>query len=576
MTIAMQGRWTVEVKSKSAAWPQRFRIDGSTNGFDGTYDHDAVPITVEGDQWGITVEHDPPGVTPWRESRFRLANWRMSGDDFIFDIETDDFGIAGGGDKDFNDLILTCTTNPSPIDFIIYGQVQAYYGSCTFNPCYPILYYIIDDPWQLRELLQYSPMRRIIKKLYPERVREFERIPPVPHPEPGPFIPMMIPSGLSEKPGFIVDRMAKFSASAGGQPAAPEEEAQGADINTFTLSAQSTAATTLLDRDDLVQLARFRDQFGVLKPCFLNPVSQTLMRFIEYDRTAAEKLGDPYTGEGNRHILGTTATDEFGNYIFRFTVDLAYVLEEFTDIAPGQYDELYPDLMIQLLNSLPDDLLYETAPYYNIPNIKRINLCMPYDERLDLPRTSCQGGRAIQELGNLSIITAGTTLEDDGTVTNIHAPGPIVDHAAWYGTVDLFACFLDTDPTVKHYVIRHRRFEGDDWTDWEFVEELYKHSKQQENGAWAYEKIGPDPVELRVNGPGIPKESVGAYLNIEDQFLNREWKNAKRDRKLQISTSLYQSKAGLVEFRIEGYDEDGEFVPGAEDTIRLFIDNKKI
>lgn len=571
MTIGMQGSWTVSVKSKSAAWPQRFRIVGSTNGVDGTYDETSGPITVVGPQWGITVEHNPPGPVSWRQSRYRLANSRTSGGQFLFDIETDDFGA--GGDEDFNDLILTCAMPLSSSEYVIYGQVKSYSGFCLFNPCFPPPYYVIDYPWQLRELLKYQPARRIIEKLYPERVKAFERILPLPQPDPPPFRPMMIPSGLSGEPGLNVMRPVTPVAAPDVKQRGKEvvaEEAEAAEAAALSLSADTTASSALLEQDDFLLLGRLYDRLK-LAPCRVKPVSQTILRFTEYDRTAAEKLGDPYTGDGDRHILGTTATDEFGNYVFRFSHDLVQLAEEVGDVAAGEdlLTELRPDVIIELMGSLPNGVLYETAPYYNVRNVRRINLCLPYSE-LDPPRTACQGGRAIQALGNLSIITIGTELHADGTVSNTTSTGPLVNHAAWYGTVDLFACFLDTNPKVKHYVIRYRRPSDSDWT---FVNEGYTHPKQQGNGTWKNEKIGPHTVELRVDGPGTDKVKVSAYLNIEDQINNYEWQNTKRDRKLQIHTVIYQPQAGAVEFRIEGYDASGEKVPGAEDTIKLYIDN---
>lgn len=572
MTIGMQGFWTVSVKSKSAAWPQRFRIEGSTNGVDGVYDETSTPISVTGPQWGITVEHNPPGPVNWRQSRHRLANSHTSGGQFLFDIETDDFG-AGGGDEDFNDLILTCAMTLSSSEYVVYGKVKSYSGFCLFNPCFPFPYYVIDYPWQLKELLKYPPTRRIIEKLYPERVKAFERIPPVPQPDPPPFRPMMIPSGLSEEPGLNMVRPMKPMAAMDMKRRSKKtatKEAEAAKTAIFSLSANTTAGNKLLERDDFLLLGRLSDRLK-LKPCIVKPVSQTILRFTEYDRTAAEKLGDPYTGEGDHHILGTTATDEFGNYVFRFSQDLAQLVEEIEDVAAGEslITEIRPDVIIELMESLPDGVLYETAPYYNISNVKRVNLCLPFSE-LDPPRTACQGGRAIQALGNLSIITSGTTLHSDGTVSNTNITGPIVDHAAWYHRVDLFACFLDTDPKVEHYVIRYRRH-GD--SEWNFVNEEYAHPKQQGDGTWKNEKIGPHSVALRVDGPGEDKVTVGAYLNIEDQISDSEWQNSKRDRKLQIHTAIYQAEAGAVEFRIEGYDASGEKVPGAEDTIKLYIDN---
>lgn len=574
MTIAMQGLWTVSVKSKSAAWPQRFRIQGATNGVDGVYDDTSPSILVTGSQWGLTIEHDPPGDDTWRQSRHRLAQMRVSGGQFMFDIETDDYGLSGG-DEDFNDLILTCAMPMTASEYVVYGKVRSYSGVCLFNPCFPHSYYVIDNPRQLEELLKYKPLRRILEKLYPDRVKASDQVPPFPQPDPPLFKPMMIPSGLSEEVGLTVTRSAKALSAEqlkrSKNPAAKMAEA--AQAATYALTANTTAANGLLTKEDYLLLGRMADRLQ-LKPCSVQPVSQTIMRFSEYDRTAAEKLGGPYTGEGNRYTLGTTATDELGNYVFRFTQDLFQVVEEVEDVAVGEdlTTQVRPDIIIELMETLPDTILYQTAPYYNIPNIKNINLCLPSSE-LDPPRTTCQGGRAIQALGNLSIITTGTELHTDGTISNTNPTGPIVDHAAWYHKVDLFACFLDTDPKVAYYTLRYRYQDSTDWADSDFVIEKYSHPRQQADGTWKHEKVGPLPVALRVNGPAEPMVSGYAYLNIEDQVTASEWQNTKRDRKLQIHTSAYQAEAGAVEFKIEGYDNAGEKVPNAEDTVKLFIDN---
>lgn len=568
MTISMQGSWTVTVAGTSAAWPQRYRIAGSSNGADGTYSSTSGPLFVTGSQWGITVEHNPTGPISWRQSRHRLANFRITGGQFLFDIQSDD---SGGGDEDFNDFVLTCAMTLSDSEYVVYGNVKTYSGFCLFNPCFPLPYYVIDRPWQLKELLRYPDARRIIEKLYPERIKEFERVPPRPEPDPTPFLPLMIPSGLRAETGLNVTRVTGQvtapPAAKGSKKAAGEERVETA---VFSLAAQTTLNNTLLTRNELLLLGRLRDRFRI-KPCVVEPVSQTILRFIEYDRTAAEKLGDPYTGEGHRHTLGTTATDEFGNYIFRFSQTISELVDETSDVAAGEdlTEEIRPDLIVQIMSALPDGVLYETAPYYNIPNVRRINLCLP-EADLGGPRTSCQGGRAIQALGNLAIVATGTTLHADGTVSNTVSTGPIVNHAAWYGTVDLYACFLDTEPDVTHYVLRYRRA-GE--TEWNFINQEYTHPQKQSDGTWKNEKIGPHPVSLRVDGPAQPKVTVGAYLNIEDQLAFQDWLNWNRDRKLQIATSLYQPAAGAVEFRIEGYDASGEPVPAAQDTVKLYIDN---
>lgn len=92
MTIGMQGSWTVSVKSENASWDQRFIINGSTNGVDGNYNETSPPLFVTGTQWGITIEHNPTGPVGWRQSRHRMDHFKISGGQFLFDIESDDSG----------------------------------------------------------------------------------------------------------------------------------------------------------------------------------------------------------------------------------------------------------------------------------------------------------------------------------------------------------------------------------------------------------------------------------------------------------------------------------------------------
>ena len=153
MTIGMQGSWTVSVKSKSATWAQRFRIEGSTNGVDGVYTGATTtpPVFVTGDQWGVTVEHNPTGPVSWTPSRHRLADFNVAGGLFSFEIETDD---GGGTDADFNDLVLTCSMPLADSEYVVYGNVKTYTGFCLLNPCFPKWYYVIDNLAQLEALLR--------------------------------------------------------------------------------------------------------------------------------------------------------------------------------------------------------------------------------------------------------------------------------------------------------------------------------------------------------------------------------------------------------------------------------------
>jgi hypothetical protein len=557
MTISMQGSWTVSVKSESAGWSQRFRIAGSSNGVDGTYggDPSTSPVFVTGTQWGVTVEHNPPGPESWSPSRHRLDNFRISGGQFLFDIKTDDTA----GDEDFNDLILTCSMPLSSSEYVVYGNVKSYKGLCLLNPCYPH-YYVVDTPLQLHRLLEYEPTRKLLEKLYPERVKALIRR-PFPEPDPAPFRPMMIPTGQMDEPGLAVSKVLEQESS---------RRTKSAELTRTSYSVVANRAMSIDPeyKDSLLMIAKIKDSLKLV-PCDVTPVSETLLRFIEYDRTEAEKLGDPYTGEGNRSILGMTATDELGNYIFRFSQSVTELVDEVSDIAAGEdlATHIRPDLLIQVMESLPDGIAYESAPYYNIPNVKRINLCFP---RIQEPPTACQGGRAIQAIGNIFIVPhPGTTLHSDGTISNTSSTGPIVDHAAWHGTLDLYACFLDSSPKVKYYIIKYKR-QGE--TDWHYVEQEYKHLKKQPDGTWLNTRVGPDEVELRINSASDPKVMVGAYENIEE---NLEWIYTHRNRKMQLISSIYQPVAGSVEFMIEGYANDGEKVPGAEDSVLLYIDNHR-
>src|SRR6185503_14748520 len=107
----------------------------------------------------------------------------------------------------------------------------------------------------------------------------------------------------------------------------------------------------------------------------LEPAPGILLRFNEYDRTATERAGGPYAGTGNREDLGVAATDEQGNYLFRFSRSLADFASESADLAVGELpsDAIRPDVIVQVLGT--GGVQYESAPYFDIPNLRRIDLC---------------------------------------------------------------------------------------------------------------------------------------------------------------------------------------------------------
>jgi hypothetical protein len=63
----------------------------------------------------------------------------------------------------------------------------------------------------------------------------------------------------------------------------------------------------------VTDFAKYKDKFKLI--CTVENQPGLLLRFLEYDRTVDELAGGPYTGTGNRQILGLAVTDEQGNYM---------------------------------------------------------------------------------------------------------------------------------------------------------------------------------------------------------------------------------------------------------------------
>ncbi|MEM7584854.1 MAG: hypothetical protein AAF560_15790, partial [Acidobacteriota bacterium] len=248
------------------------------------------------------------------------------------------------------------------------------------------------------------------------------------------------------------------------------------------------------------------------------------------------------------------------------------------DVAPGEnvVVQLRPDVIVQILDAAaPDGVIYESAPYWNIPLFRRINICKRGCRRLP---TACQGSRAIQAIGNIDIgaplsgqptaaprVGFSNTLNAEGRITADNPDAPQARCAAWGGTLDFYACFLD-HPEVTHYTIRYRRpGEG-----WQFFQEPLRHEKTAKVGIPGYigDPIGPFDLPLGVGG-GAPEAAKG-YLNIEN---DPDFRLRNRDRKARISTWIYAPQPAEVFFRIEGYDSNGNRVGATVDTIKLSIDN---
>ncbi|SCY04860.1 hypothetical protein [Nitrosospira sp. Nsp13] len=558
MAIPMQGAWTVSVKSKNAAFAQRFVIAGADSG-NGTYAGDVITpaVLVTGDNWHIQIQNNPGGG--FIDSADQIKFPTASGGQYQFDIESNDTG----GDEDFNDLILTCSTPITATDFVVYGSATSYSGLCFF-PCRRD--WLIIDSWAaLGRALTYPPIRKAIETLYPERVR----VKPIPQPDPPPFVPMMIP--LDENrliPPRRVQVIRLPGENANRARARPTEAArQPFRVRTAAITDVTAGATLAIDR---VAIGSILDR--VIPICTTQTLAGFPISFEEYDRTGTELGGGAYSGTGNRENLGQTVTDRNGNYVFRFSRSIAEFIEESSiDVGTGE-DEVVqsmPDLIAKVLDAMaPGGVAFESAPYWNVPVFKRVDLCFPKPARM-----GCQGGRNIQSLGAIRLGISDTVFDGDGRITCTDmslSDVPQARCAAWAGKVRLFGCFIGSGTAVTQYTIRHRRKVGMGFGAWEFYQE---GMFLQKIGFLQPQQIGPFDRNLEVvNGGGMI--AAKAYDNIEQ---NLAWAASDWFLKAVINTAggspAYAPSPGTVQFQIQGYDAAGNFVVGATDTVTMYIDN---
>jgi len=590
MTITMQGNWTVRVKSKTAAFQQRFQIIGSDFS-DGTYigDVSTAPVFVTGSQWSLNIQNQPTSQ-PWRDSEQRITFPTTSGGLVRFDIRSND----SSADQDFDDLILTCSMPVSSGEFILYGNVQTYAGPCLFNPCYP-WYYVIDTPAALDKALAIPDLRRILEKLYPERVPV--RIPPIPMPDPPPdFKPILLSSGLASQAGGLEFRSRAGSDAVGAgltgpgslplagrtkktKPATPDanalEEATLKQLsatihNAVVNPAPLRLGADALTRSDLFKVASIADKYKIAFLCDNDPAPGLLLNFQEYDRTDSEKLGSPYTGTGVRENLGLAVTDSQGNYIFHFSRSLGDFATEASDVATGETFsvQIRPDVIVQVLGT-GLAVNYETAPYFNIPNLRRIDLCVPRD-RVH-PSGGCAGDRVIQRIGDVTVLHSAlsghpNTLDADGRITCRNVNAPAVDCAGWRGDLRMYACF--GKPAVSSYTLRYFR-QGID-SDWQFVDENFKLNHIPDFAVgYTGTPVGSTLRPVRVDGGALVTRPT--YDNHEG---DSNW--IENDLKLILNSFLYRpgEQPGPVDFKIEGYDSAGNRIVGTDDIIRLYIHNQ--
>lgn len=589
MLISMQGNWTVRVKSKNAAFAQRFVVSGATTGNGARAGTVGTTAVVTGSQWSIAIQHNPG-------SGFQLSDTMITfpqqvGGNYEFDIRSND----AGADKDFDDLVLTCSTPAMINDFVVFGNVSLYSGRCVFNPCRrgP---YVIETGDALVQAMKNPKLREVITRLYPERVPG----PVDPNPPDPLFKPVVLDvfkEATSPKTANVFRRIERPDVKERAKKSIPDLAASNFElVRSVPQRAQARSVETVTSSLDL---ARVID--GIFFPCDVDSAPNITLAFEEYDRTAAELAGGPYTGTGPRRLLGDAITDSNGNYIFRFSFDMSFpFLEDAVDVAPGEDVNvvLYPDVIVKILGFAPNVVQYESAPYYNIPNIKRIDICLP--KSTVQVSSACFNGSLIGSLGNVflggnqntSASTAAAALRRYGNGNSLEANGKIsvggglalfsVDCAAWTGVIDLKGCMYDAaktpaQNTIRTYTVRIRRATDPDWT---FVSENYKHPKYSKRNLPAYlgDDVGAFPTTLHVDGGAAV--TVPAYTNIQREIFvdGVDWEFSNLDRYLQLNTSLYDEVVGVTTpgtfyVRVDGYDAAGNPVAGATDMIALFIHN---
>jgi len=596
MLISMQGNWTIRVKSKEASFPQRFIVAGADTG-NGTYDAKAgaADVWVTGTQWSIAILNDPG--TGFRLSDTRIKFPTLSSGNFVFDIESND----AGSDKDFNDLVLTCFSPASVFDYLIYGNVTLYSNGCVFNPCIR-RYLVIDTYAKFLQALKIDKVREVIAKLYPERIPPIH-IPNPPDPPPF-FTPIMV--NLVDEvqtPVQIADVFqCKETQTGKGTKSNAESTAAGDALTNFTLANTVTASNvsteSTLSRIDKIGIGNIVD--GIRLACVTEPAPNLTLNFLEYDRSVSELAGGPYTGTGDKLELGNAITDMNGNYIFRFTQTIGEALNEiFNDVASGEnvLVQVRPDIIVKVTDSLhPTVTLFESTPYFNVPQIKQINFCLPAEKVR--PTSLCFNGNLIGSLGNVFIGGAQNTtgslspapLDRNGYNNHLQANGKItvhnsqagfgVDCACWGGLIDVKGCMYNlqrkpNDPVIRRYTIRYKKSGG----SWQFVNQAYLHPKFSKRFLPLYngDLVGPFSTPLHVDGG--PLQSVPAYINIQAEvfFDGVDWEFSNLDRYMQLASSLYDGGTpGTVYFLVEGYDGSGNLVPNAKDLIALYIHNRPL
>lgn len=563
MSISMQGAWYVRVKSKSAGFAQRFIVSGASTGNGVRVGSTSTPeVFVNGNSWNIRIQNDPG--SGFLNSTLKLTYPRIVGGEYVFDLQSND----AGSDEDFNDLILTFRTPVTDSDYVVYGNIS-YYKGCLFNPCHRFL--VLDTYLKFREAIINPSIRAAVKSYYPS----LDRVAFNPQPEPpATFKPLAIPfSGKA-----IPDREQVITVGKPNEISVKADKKQEVEATQYSYNAlKSSRVSSLQTTDSLqasklstiqgIELAKISDRLRLF--CETGPIPFAQIQFNEYDRSNQELLGAPYTGDGNSEDLGKINADSFGNYIFRFSRSLSDTLNEVdVDVAPGEEisTQFRPDLVMQLKDPFSENgTLFETAPYWNIPFLRRINLCIP-KEKAGLVPSACSGLHILQGVGNIAMaamngsgnrVGGGNSLNNSGIVTSKADIAPSTRCAAFSGSLLLKGC-LD-NPNIKYYTLERRN--RDLFESWQPFTQPLRLAKN----------IGSSTVQSLVNRSFGPGNTIEGYLNVEVDGGN--WLPGYDNIKARIVTSAFDN--ARHSFRIQGYDASGNAISGTSEVIHLYLQDAK-
>ncbi|MEO8712744.1 MAG: hypothetical protein ABI405_11500, partial [Parafilimonas sp.] len=454
--------------------------------------------------------------------------------------------------------------------------------SCYFNPCWRD-WLVIDSHLVFQQALKNPVIYEAIKQLYPERIPV--KVNPNP-PDPAPFKTMMIPIlGNQPMPLKTASIYTRNSSSANSKTSSKDKsDSENIDQYSYykTVVAQPTPVATLSKYTyDKVSLGSIIDTPHLI--CIREDVTNQTLQFKEYDRSVSELAGGPYTGNGNKLDLGTATTDINGNYVFRFTQTASELVNEILhDVAATENPlvQMNPDVIV----SIPDisgNPVYESAVYFNVPNLKRIDICLP--KSVIKPARLCTTDNLITSVGLIPVVGAqntgwSATVRDDG-FTRYRTDGQITNHGGlltspkiecgcWNGTLDLWGCLGNED--AYYYTIRSRQNGG----SWNFVtDEFHCPRISIPDTTSPFNKVGPF-FNVPLNVPGFGTGNVAHYTNIQRQHNLGlvDWMSPFYLVLIELNSGLYST--GPVDFRIDAYNNSGNQI--TSDLITLYIDNTPV